>query len=133
MVDSSVSSRPYRAFGRALDVYVLLGKLRLGDELIREFYAKSPDKIRGHALHYLGYSLYEKQPIASEILERARSLCDARLAAIGNVADKDPSVRNSRLLAGGSRVHNLTTGGACLTLIEVLGAGLGIEADHLVV
>lgn len=110
------------------------GKLNLQDELILEFYTKSSDKIRGHALHYLGYSLYsEKGPIAPEILERVRALCDVRLAAIKNATDK--SVHQSELAAFGwwfaSAKFDDTW--SLSHLIEVLGSSQGIEVDHLVV
>ena len=75
------------------------GKLNLEDELILAFYTKSSDKIRGHALHYLGYSLYSDKGIAPEILERVRALCNVRLAAIKNATDK--SVHRSELAAFG--------------------------------
>ena len=110
------------------------GKLSLENELIREFYAKSSDKICGHALQYVGHSLYsEKAEVAPEILGRLRALCDSRLAAIK--ASREKSLHQSELAAFGwwFASAQFDDSWSMSNLIEVLESGRRIEVDHLVV
>ena len=110
------------------------GKLSLEDELIREFYAKSSDKICAHAMHFVGYSLYsQKDPLPSETVERLRAFCDVRFAAIRSGLDKN--LHQSELAAFGfwfasAKFHDAWS---VDHLIEVLQSARRVEGDYMVV
>jgi len=58
------------------------GNLSLDDELLRTFFANASDKIRGHALHMVGFSVHSSQAeLLPNVNDRLRALFDARLEA----------------------------------------------------
>jgi len=65
------------------------GTLKLGDDLMQKFLEKAPDKVRGHAMHSLGFDVYsDKQGIAPATLDRVKDLFELRLNAAENATDK---------------------------------------------
>jgi hypothetical protein len=65
------------------------GTLKLDDDLMQKFLEKAPEKVRGHAMHQLGYAVYnDKQGIPPDMLNRVKELFDSRLNAAENATDK---------------------------------------------
>jgi hypothetical protein len=65
------------------------GTLKLKDDLMQKFLEKAPEKVRGHAMHSLGYAVYsEKQGIAPDTLGRVKELFEVRLHTAENATDK---------------------------------------------
>jgi hypothetical protein len=65
------------------------GTLRLDDDLMQRFLEKAPEKVRGRAMHQLGYAVYnDKQGIPPDTLDRVKDLFESRLSAAENATDK---------------------------------------------
>jgi hypothetical protein len=65
------------------------GTLKLDDDLMQNFLEKAPEKVRGHAMHQLGYAVYnDKQGIPPDTLNRVKDLFESRLNAAENATDK---------------------------------------------
>lgn len=65
------------------------GTLKLNDDLMQKFLEKAPEKVRGHAMHQLGYAVYnDKQGIPPDTLNRVKDLFESRLNAAENATDK---------------------------------------------
>ncbi|MDD5750325.1 MAG: hypothetical protein PHU56_01580 [Candidatus Pacebacteria bacterium] len=64
------------------------GKIELSDSLLNDFWKYADDKIRGHALDFIGRSLRsENQGLDKEILERFKALWNNRLSVIKSATD----------------------------------------------
>lgn len=64
------------------------GKLDLSDNLLNDFWKHANDKIRGHALDFIGRSLRSEQELNEEILQRFKDLWESRLSVINSASDK---------------------------------------------
>ena len=107
------------------------GKLEATDPILEEFFAKTPERIRGHGFRQLGFGLYhEKGTPLPEIIERLKTLWEQRIAAAKSAGEK--------------RIAELWTFGwwfasdkfdddwALSQLAEVLSLTGKVEVDHLV-
>jgi len=66
------------------------GTLKLDDDLMQKFLEKAPQKVRGHAMHQLGFGVYnDKQGIPPDTLNRVKDLFELRLHAAENATNRD--------------------------------------------
>jgi hypothetical protein len=66
------------------------GTLKLNDDLMQKFLEQAPDRVRGQAMHSLGFAVYsDKQGIPPDTLNRVKDLFELRLNAAENATDKD--------------------------------------------
>jgi hypothetical protein len=109
------------------------GHLSLDDELLRNFFANASDKIRGHALHMIGFSVHSYQgDLEPAITARLQSLFDARLQA-GKTGE--PAKHEAELAAFGwwFESEQFDLNWSMRVLLEVLTLVGKIEVAHLVV
>jgi hypothetical protein len=65
------------------------GTLKLDDDLMQKFLEKAPEKVRGHAMHQLGFAVYnDKQGVPLDTLNRIKELFELRLHAAEKAPDK---------------------------------------------
>jgi len=109
------------------------GNLSLDDELLRTFFANASDKIRGHALHMVGFSVHSSQAeLPSNVNDRLRALFDARLEA----ANKGDAAKHETELAAFGwwfESAQFDVNWSMNALLEVLTLIGKIEVAHLVV
>jgi hypothetical protein len=109
------------------------GNLALDDELVRTFFANASDKIRGHALHMIGFSVHSSQAeLPPKVNDRLRALFDARLEA----AKKGDAAKHETELAAFGwwfESAHFEVNWSMNTLLEVLSLIGKIEVAHLVV
>lgn len=73
-----------------LMIYYWRGKLEHNDPLLMEFWAKAPDKIRGHAIEFVGRALMQtKNEIDCDILKRLQNLWEDRISKTKSNPDKN--------------------------------------------
>lgn len=127
--------RPYDPSERLAEHLLLLygwGKLDAADPLLTEFFAKAPERIRGHGFHQIGFSLYqEKGPVMPEIIERFKALWEKRVTAAKSAGEK----RVGELWTFGwwFADHKFDGDWSLAQLTEVLKLTGKVEVDHLVV
>lgn len=64
-----------------LMIYYWRGKLEHNDPLLMEFWAKAPDKIRGHAIEFVGQALMQtKNEIDDDVLKRLQNLWEDQIS-----------------------------------------------------
>ena len=109
------------------------GHLSLDDELLRNFFANASAKIRGYALHMIGFSVHSYQgDLAPAITARLQSLFDARLQA---AKTGEPAKHEAELAAFGwwFESEQFDLNWSMRVLLEVLTLVGKIEVAHLVV
>jgi hypothetical protein len=109
------------------------GHLSLDDQLLCEFFANAPDKIRGHALHMVGFSAHSYQgDLAPTVSARLRALFDARLEA---AKTGDPAKHETELAAFGwwFESEKFDVNWSVNALLKVLTLIGKVEVGHLVV
>jgi hypothetical protein len=79
-VNKSHLGHPDDRLAEHLMILYWRGEIDLEHDLLRHFFAKAPDKLRGHALEFVGRSL-SNNDVSSRIIERLTRLWDARLSA----------------------------------------------------
>jgi hypothetical protein len=131
------SNYPHDSSERLAEHLLLLygwGKLDIANPLLKEFFTKAPDRIRGHGFHQIGFYLYrDAAAIPPETMERFKALWGQRLAAAKIARDKQAHL--AELLAFGFwfASDKLDNDWAVSHLIEVLRISGKVEVEHLVV
>jgi hypothetical protein len=107
------------------------GKLVLEDEesILHSFFAKAPDRLRGHAIWAVGRSLYdEKGDLTADIIDRLKRLWDWRLTETRDLKGDRESIRFGYWFASGK--FRLTW---CMAnLLDVLQLRHKVEPDYIV-
>jgi hypothetical protein len=109
------------------------GNLALDDDLLLKFFSNASDKIRGHALHQIGFSVHSSQAeLPPKVNERLRALFDARLEA---AKKGDASKHETELAAFGWWFESaqFRVNWSMNALLEVLILIGKVEVAHLVV
>jgi hypothetical protein len=109
------------------------GNLALDDDLLLKFFADTSDKIRGHALYQVGFSVHSSQAeLPPEVNDRLRALFDARLEA---AKKGDASKHETELAAFGWWFESakLDVNWSMKALLEVLTLIGKVAVAHLVV
>lgn len=91
---------PHECFAEHLMKFYWRGKLQLDDatSLLSEFFAKAPDKLRGHAIEFIGRSLRNTEgELEAKYQIRLKALWESRVAS----ASKTPSAHSEEFLAFG--------------------------------
>ncbi len=110
------------------------GKLSLDDELICEFFARASDVIRGHALHFLGYSAYsDKEGPAPDTINRLCILFDGRLMVAKSSMDKEKYRPELAAFGWWFASDEFDLNWSIPTLLDVLRIVGRVEVEHLVV
>lgn len=109
------------------------GRLSLQDELLCECFAKSSDKIRGHALHFIGFNLRNGEQPTPATMGRLAALYEARLNEARMATDKEKY--QSELAAYGWWFASckFEARWSISQLIEVLSIAPRLEVDFMVV
>lgn len=121
---------------RLADHFMLMywsGHVSLDDQLLREFFANASDKIRGHALHMVGFSAHSYQgDLAPTVSARLRALFDARLEA---AKTEDPAIHETELATFGWSFESekFEVNWSMNALLKVLTLIGKVEVAHLVV
>jgi hypothetical protein len=110
------------------------GRLPLDDVLLESFFAKAPDRVRAHAIEFVGRSLRnDTGDVAEEILVRLRAFWASRLAAARAPVAGGPFVEELSRFGWWFASGKFADGWAIDQLIEALKIAQKAEPDHLMV
>lgn len=132
--DKSYLANPEERLAEHLMTFYWRGKLLLEEEngLLERFYKKASDKVRGHAIDFIGRTLEaEKESIPSEIIERFKILWNKRLS----VARSSPVSHVVELSAFGLWFASAKFDDrwSMNQLVEVLKLTKKAEPDHMII
>ncbi|MCX5885234.1 MAG: hypothetical protein NT096_04905 [Proteobacteria bacterium] len=122
---------PQERLAEHLMAYCWRGIINLKDPILTEFWERASDKVRGHAIAYVGENLHRwKKPVPPEILKRLRVLWETRVA----IATSAPNNHKSEMAAFGwwFASKKFENKWAINQLIAALRLTGNIEPDHLV-
>jgi hypothetical protein len=92
LTDSPVEPGPSEAneepLVEHLMIFYLRGLLALEDPLLHRFFEIAPERLRGHALAFVGRDLKEHSELDRQVIERAKLLWDAR-AGVARVSPEE--------------------------------------------
>jgi hypothetical protein len=109
------------------------GEIDLDHDLIRHFFEKAPDKLRGHALEFIGRSLRDGNEVPSRIIERLEALWDTRLNVARRSRDVSPFVEEMAHFGWWFASKKFPNDWAMSQLQEALKISKKSAPDHLVV
>ena len=110
------------------------GTLKLNDDLMQKFLENAPEEIRGHAMHSLGFAVYNgKQGISPDILDRVKELFELRLRAAENATDKDSYRRELAAFSWRFASHKFDLNWKMNILLRILRLTGRVEVPHLAV
>jgi hypothetical protein len=109
------------------------GEIGLDHDLIRHLFEKAPDKLRGHALEFIGRSLRDGNEVPSRIIERLKALWDNRLIVARRSRDVSGFVEEMAHFGWWFASKKFPDDWAMLQLQEALKIAKKSAPDHLVV
>jgi len=103
------------------------------ERILVDFYQRAPDVVRAHAMEFVGRSLWQgQQPLATDEAERLKELWRRRVDAFESTKDTN----RLEVAAFGwwfASSGKLDDDWLIAELLRVLGAGVPVDADHLVI
>jgi|LFRM01.1.fsa_nt_gb hypothetical protein len=131
--DTRWLANPDERLAEHLMVFYWRGKLSLEDPLLRTFWEKAPDGVRGHAIEFVGRALKQTEgDIPAEIFERLKQLWELRLA-IAKKAQQPSDFEKEMAAFGWWFVSDkFDVGWAIAQLAESLQLVHQTDLDHMV-
>lgn len=114
-------------------VYYWLGITSIDSPEFKAFWEKASKELRGHALDFIGRSLYNTaEEVPSEIIERLELLFRARLTQARNSEDKDVFAEELKAFGWWFASGKFDNKSAFITLADVLKMFGEVDGAHLV-
>ncbi len=108
------------------------GRLELSDNLLNDFWKYANDKIRGHALNFIGRSLKNEQELSKEILQRFKALWESRLKIMKSAINKSGYKEEASAFGWWFASGQFDDKWSCKHYLEALEIGRGLQSDYFV-
>ena len=130
--DKSHLGHPDDRLAEHLMFLYLHGKLDLEDELLTTFFSKASDKVRGHAITFIGRTLSNSADVPAQVIERLETLWDARLKTARSSRDASSYIEEMAHFGWWFASKKFLDEWAVPQLQEALKIARKIVPDHLV-
>jgi len=114
-----------------LMLFYCRGRIELNDNLLKEFWTKANDKLRGHALGFIGRSLNsDNATIDQKLLERMETLWESRLSAAKSTGNKSEYVEEMSSFGWWFASGKFEERWSNERYLEALEIGKNIQSDY---